>query len=308
VQNPSRKILGTENIHDRATWLALRDNAPYSGQFLWSGIDYLGEAGKWPNISRPTGLLDRTALPYPRALERQSWWASAPNVHIARRVALNEKSAADPGYESVQPDLQEPLLLDWNPRNTAPHSESVEVYTNCDEVDLLLNGQSLGRQKLHQDASPLKWDVPYSPGSLRAVAYTQGNPVAEDELRTAGKLARIVLLPDRSSLSPTGDDVLTIAATAVDDAGVRVPDASAEVQFTVSGPAQIVATDNGSNTDHEPFPHPQHHLYAGRLIVLVRATAPAGTIHVHASAAGLADGDVQLTAVPPAIPSFARAF
>jgi beta-galactosidase len=308
TQNPSRKILGTENIHDRATWLALRDNAPYSGQFLWSGIDYLGEAGKWPNISRPTGLLDRTALPHPRALERQSWWASAPNVHIARRVAPNERSVVDPGYESVQPDLQEPLLLDWNPRNTAPHSESVEVYSNCDEVELLLNGQSLGRQKLHQDASPLKWDVPYSPGSLHAVAYIQGEPVTEDELRTAGKPVRIVLSPERSTLSPTGDDVVTIVATAVDDTGVRVPDASAEVQFTVSGPAQIVATDNGSNTDHEPFLLPQHHLYGGRLIVLVRATAPSGTIHVHVSAAGLADGDARLTAVPPAIPNFTRAF
>ena len=308
AQNPSRKILGTENIHDRATWLAMRDNAPYSGQFLWSGIDYLGEAGKWPNISRPTGLLDRTAQPYPRAFERQSWWASAPSVHIARRVAPTERATVDPGYESVQPDLQEPLLLDWTPRNTAPHSESVEVYTNCDEADLLLNGHSLGRQSLHPDASPLKWDVPYAPGSLRAVAYIQGKQVAEDELRTAGKPARIVLSPDRSTLSPAADDVLTIVATAVDDAGVRVPDASAEIQFSVSGPAQIIATDNGSNTDHESFVLPQHHLYAGRLIVLVRATASVGAIHLHASADGLANADAQLTAVPPPPPAFVRAF
>ncbi len=140
------------------------------------------------------------------------------------------------------------------------------------------------------------------------MAYTQGNPVAEDELRTAGKPARIVLSPERSTLSPTGDDVVTIVATAVDYAGVRVPDASTEVQFAVSGPAQIVATDSGSNTDHEPFLFPQHHLYAGRIVVLVRATASAGIIHVHSSAAGLADADAQLTAVPPAIPSFVRAF
>jgi beta-galactosidase len=143
---------------------------------------------------------------------------------------------------------------------------------------------------------------------LRAVAYIQGKPVAEDELRTAGKPARIVLSAERSTLSPTNDDVVAIVATAVDDTGVRVPDASAEVQFAVSGPAQIIATDNGSNADHEPFLLPQHHLYGGRLIVLVRAIASAGTIHLHASAAGLADGDVQLTAVPPAIPSFTRAF
>lgn len=308
AQNPKRKILGTENIHDRASWLAMRDNAPYSGQFLWSGIDYLGEAGKWPNISRPTGLLDRTARPHPRAFERQSWWASAPNVHIARRVASNERAAVDPGYESVQPDLQEPLLLDWTPRNPAPHSESVEVYTNCEEVELLLNGQSLGRQKLHEDASPLKWNVPYAPGSLRAVAYNQGKPVAEDVLRTAGKPSRIVLSSERATLSPAFDDVVTIAATVVDEAGVRVPDAVAEVEFTVTGPVQIVATDNGSNTDHEPFLLPQHRFYGGRMVLLLRATASAGTIRVHASSAGFADAALQLTAVPPATQSFVGAF
>ena len=296
AQKPSRAILGTENHHDRAAWLALRDHAPYSGQFLWSGIDYLGEAGKWPNVSRPTGLLDRTARPHPRGWERQSWWAAAPNVHIARRVAATERSVIDPGYESVQPALQEPLLLDWTPRNTAAHSEAVEVYTNCDEVELLLNGQSLGRQKLHPDASPLTWDVPYAPGSLKAAAYNQGRLAAEDELRTAGKAARIVLSAERATVSAGSQDAVAVVATAVDDAGVPVPAADNEVQFTVSGPAEILATDNGSNTDHESFLLPHHRLYGGRAIAIVRATASSGSIQIHASAAGLAGGDAGLTA------------
>jgi beta-galactosidase len=309
-QKPSRSIIGTENTLDRAPWLALRDHAPYSGQFLWSGLDYLGEAGKWPLISRPFGLLDRTALPHPRAFERQSWWAAAPNVHIARRVAAAERSAIDPGYESVPLAMQDTLLLDWTPRNTAPHAESVEVYTNCEEVDLLLNGQSLGRQKLHPDASPLTWTVPYAPGSLKAVAYNQGHPVAEDELRTAGKAARIVLSADRSTVSfgDHGDDVVTVTATAVDDAGVRVPDASDEVQFTVSGPARVVATDNGGIVDHESFLLPHHHLYAGRAIAVLRATGSSGAIHVDASASGLAGGDAQFKAVFRRPVGFVRAF
>ncbi len=308
AQSPSRKILGTENIHDRASWVALRDNAPYAGQFLWSGIDYLGEAGRWPNISRPTGLLDRTGLPHPRALERQSWWASAPNVHIARRVAASERSAVDPGYESVQPDLQEPLLLDWTPRNAAPHSESVEVYTNCEEVELLLNGQSLGRQRVHADAGPLQWDVPYAPGSLRAVGYNSDKAIAEDELRAAGKPARIVLSAERATISPGADNLATITATAVDEAGVRVPDISAEVQFTVSGPAQIVATDNGSNTDHDSFLLPRRHLYGGRGVAFVQATASTGTIRIHASALGVGEGEVELTVIPAGGQTITRTF
>jgi beta-galactosidase len=305
-QKPSRSIIGTENTMDRAPWLALRDHAAYSGQFLWSGIDYLGEAGKWPLISRMDGLLDRIALPHPRAFERQSWWAATPNVHIARRVAAAERAAIDPGYESIPPALQETLLLDWNPRNTTPHSESIEVYTNCEEVELLLNNESLGRQKLHQDASPLTWNVPYAPGSLKAVAYNQGFPVAEDELRTAGKAARVVLSTDRTTIS-AGSDVLIVTATAVDERGIRVPDANLEVEFTVSGPAQVVATDNGSIVDHEPFLLPHHHLSGGRAIAILRATSP-GAIQVHAAAAGLTRGETQFRATPAQPANSVRTF
>jgi beta-galactosidase len=308
AQKPSRAIVGTENGHDRAVWLALRDHAPYSGQFLWSGLDYLGEAGKWPLISRPSGLLDRTAQPHPRAWERQSWWASAPNVHLARRVAPTEITAIDPGYESVAASVRETLLMDWTPRNAAPHAESVEVYTNCEEAELFLNGQSLGRQALHSDAAPLTWNVPFAPGSLKAVAYNHGKPVAEDELRTAGKPARIVLSPERATISPDRKDVVTLTATMVDDAGVPVPDASQDVEFTVSGPARIVATDNGNNADHESFLLPHHHLYGGRAIAIVSATASSGAIQVHASAAGVTGGKALLAAVPSASSGFERAF
>ncbi len=307
-QKPSRKILGTENTQGNGPWLALRDHAAYSGQFLWSGIDYLGEAGKWPLISRTDGLLDRTALPHPRALERESWWAAAPNVHIARRVAPAERAAIDPGYESIPPGAQETLLLDWTPRNAAPHSESVEVYTNCEEVDLLLNGQSLGKQKLHPDASPITWVLPYAPGSLKAVAFIHGAKAAEDELRTAGNAARIILSAQRGTISPGQANAVTISATAVDAEGVRVPGESSEIKFTVSGPGEVVATDNGSILDHESFLLPQHHFYSGRAVAIVRATSSSGAIHVHAAASGLAGGDVQLTVAPENPPGFVRSF
>jgi beta-galactosidase len=185
------------------------------------------------------------------------------------------------------------LLLDWTPRNTAPHTESVEVYTNCDEVELLLNGISLGKQKLHADASPLHWDVPYAPGILKAVAYNKGKPAAEDELHTAGKAARLLLSPDRTTLSP-GDDLVTITVTAVDSQGTRVPDANQEVYFSLSGPGSILAADNGSNTDHEPFQLPQHRLDAGRMTIFVRAEASTGSIRIHASTKDLTDGDAQI--------------
>jgi beta-galactosidase len=306
AEKPSRKILGTENTHDRSAWLALRDNPPYAGQFIWSGLDYLGEAGAWPAIERPFGLLDRTGAPHPRGLERQSWWAGEPDVHILRRVGEKERSAVDPGYEAVPPSMREPLLRDWTPRDTAEHAETVEVYTNCDEVELLLNGQSLGHQKRHEDASPLRWDVSYAPGTLQAIAYDHARPAARDELRTAGKPTRLSLI--FKQLKVAVGDVVAVEAIAVDSAGVRVPDADEEVDFYVTGAGQILATDNGSNTDHESFQLPRHKLYGGRAVVWLRATAT-GDIVLRFSAIGLATGTTRLralakTATAPVTQSF----
>jgi len=142
---------------------------------------------------------------------------------------------------------------------------------------------------------------------LKALAYDHGVQVVEDELRTAGKATRIALTGDRATAS-TGDDVVTIIATAVDEKGIQVPDASDEVQFTVTGPGEIVATDNGSILDHDSFSLPRHHLYSGRAIAFVRATASSGAIRVLASAPGLAGGDLNLKAAPAAPSQFARSF
>lgn len=297
AQKPSRAIVGTENTHDRVAWLALRDHAPYAGQFLWTGIDYLGEAGNWPNISRPFGLLDRIGQPHARGWERQSWWASQPIVHMVRRVGASEKAAIDPGYESVPANLQEPLIADWTPHNFGPHAETVEVYTNCEEVELTLNGKSLGRQRLHSDATPLQWAVPYAPGALKAIAYNNGVQVAEDTLRTAGQPVRIQLTAERDKFSMNRNDVLAVYATAVDMDGVPVSDASNLVHFTVSGPGEIVVTDNGSVSEHTPFPSPDRKLYAGRAVAIVRAKATSGVVQIHAAVNGMQAGDLRVSVV-----------
>jgi beta-galactosidase len=310
-QKPARKIIGTENGHDRPVWLALRDNAPYSGQFLWTGIDYLGEAGEaggWPVYANGAGLLDRTAFPRARAYERQSWWSSAPNVHIARRIAASESTSTDPGYAAQIGRFRQTLFLDWTPSSLAPHDETVEVYTNCDEVDLLLNDTSLGRQKLHSDASPLTWKVPFQSGSLKAIAYKNGQRVAHDELRTATKATKLVLTPERTTLTPSPDDVVFLTATVVDATGTVVPDAANLIQFSVTGPAAIATVDSGSNVDQSPFQASERKAYEGRNVVTVRATAAAGAITVTASADGLTSATASLTTKVMEPPAFIRSF
>ena len=298
---PTRKIIGTENTHDRNQWVAMRDHPEYSGQFLWTGVDYLGEAGQWPLIDAPFGLIDRIGVPHARGYERESWWVAAPNVHIARRVAPDDPSAVDPGYEAVPPKFAQTLYLDWSPRNTAAHTESVEVYTNCEEAELLLNGVSLGRQKLHADASPLTWKVPFAAGSLRAVAYNGGVQAAKDELHTAGKAERIVLATERSTLSDSREDVVYVTASVVDSAGTLAPEASNLIHFEVAGPAEIAAVDNGSNVDHDSFAASERRAFEGRAVAILRATAASGTVQLKASADSLGAQTVTLTATPATV-------
>jgi beta-galactosidase len=295
--DPSRKIIGTEQSHERRTWLDCRDNPHHAGQFLWVGIDYLGESRRWPVTTFDAGLLDRTGHPHPRAFERQSWWSDEPMVRIFRRIAPTGDTPTDPGYEAVEWRRRQVLFPDWTPRDTAPHVENVEVYSNCNEVDLLLNGQSLGSKSLSSSARPRNWEVPFETGELKAVGRNGNQVVAEDVLRTAGAPTRIELNVERQELAPTWDDVATVCAQIVDDEGIPVPRADHVIRFSIVGPGKVVAVDNGSIVSHEPFQGTERKAFQGRAIAIVRATEAGGYIEVRATADDLAPGAVQLQTV-----------
>ena len=337
ADKPTRKIIGTENTHDRNQWVAMRDHPEYSGQFLWSGIDYLGEAHRWPSIGAGSGLLLTTALPRARAFERQSWWSTVPMVRIVRRVEAARRAPTDPGYASPNSNNQQvtaktpldpttrfgqPLLLDWTPKDQSPHTEHVEVYTNAAEVELFLNGKSLGTQKLHADASPITYDVPFAPGTLKALARTNGKVVAEDELRTARKPAHLVLSTGLAAahltntptheaaptLTPNWNDVAYLTATLEDANGTVVPGSETRVHFTLSGPGKIIAVGNGNLLDHDPFHATDRKLYEGNAVAIIRATAPSGKIAVTATVEGLPPATVTLETTPPKPQAVHRSF
>ena len=290
---PTRKILGTENGHDRRVWLALRDNPPYAGQFLWSGIDYLGESRRWPVIAAGSGLLDRTGTPRPRAFERQSWWSDKPMVYICRRVEPDSATPSDPGFNPLM--RRQTQFSDWTPRNLETHDETVEIYSNCDQVELLLNSKSLGSKPLPADASPRMWKVAFEPGTIKAIAKNKGHVVATHQLRTAGKSAKILLKSDRPAVTTGREDLAYVEATIVDKDGVLVPDASNSITFRISGPASILAVDNGDNSSHEPFHATARHAYQGHCFAIIQAHSP-GTITVDASAEALASATTKIHA------------
>jgi beta-galactosidase len=254
-------------------------------------------------------------------------------VRIARRVQAAQRGPVDPGYTSPTSNNQaattapnapldpttrfgQPLLLDWTPKDQSPHTENVEIYTNAEEVELILNNKSLGIQKRHADASPITFQVPYAPGTLIAVAKINGRMVADDQLRTATAPERLVLstgliptglikgdvIEIRPTITPDWDDVIYVTATLLGSHGTVVPDSETRIHFSVSGPAKIIAVDNGNLLDHDPFqaptPEKDRKLFEGNAIAILRATAPTGTITLTAQTEGLPPATITLKTAP----------
>lgn len=292
---PGRKIVGTEQGHERSTWLACRDNPQHSGQFLWCGIDYLGESRSWPLTVFDGGLLDRAGNIQPRGLERQSWWSDKPMVRLLRRVARTAETPADPGYEALEWKRMQVLFPDWNPASAEPHNENVEVYSNAEEVELILNGKSLGKKAVRKDGGASNWNVPYEAGVIEAIARTQGREVARDTLRTAGKAAKIQLVVDRPSLGQNWDDVSHIEVRILDENGTVVPKAENLVHFKISGPGKVIAVDSGSVVSTERFQATQRKAYQGKCLAMVRATGK-GSITVSAESNGLPSATIDISA------------
>ncbi|HEY3861357.1 MAG TPA: glycoside hydrolase family 2 TIM barrel-domain containing protein [Verrucomicrobiae bacterium] len=294
---PSRKIIGTEQRQDRATWLECRDHPQEAGQFLWTGVDYLGESRRWPIVAAGSGLLDRCGQPRPMAFQRQSWWSDKPMVFAARRLSAERTEAGDPGFAPL--DRSQTLFADWTPRDLSPHEETVEVYSNCKKVELFLNGHSMGARPMPEDASPLEWKVPFEPGTLEAAGFNEGMAAAQHTLRTAGPPAKIRLAAG-DAIHPGWESAASVRAEVEDANGVRAPSATNLITFAVEGPAAIVAVDSADNASHEPFQSHQRRAFQGECFAMIEALLKSGSIRVTASAPGLPEASLILMAQPEA--------
>jgi acyl dehydratase len=278
-QYPRRIIYGSENGMAPSAWAAVDSNAYVSAQYLWTGIDYLGEAGKWPQRSNGAGLLDMAGFPKPEYYFRQSLWTSAPLLYLA--VAEAPVAGA--------PARRPRGAATWNWPAASPLR--VTAYTTNEATELFLNGQPLGRKAGRLPT----WDVPYAAGELRATGYRHGQPVSETVLRTAGAPAALQLKADRTTLTAKAQGLAQIEVQVVDQAGNPVPDAATEVSTTLTGPARLLGIESGDLASHESYAAPRHRTYQGRLLLYVQATGP-GTIRVALAAPGLASQVVELRA------------
>jgi beta-galactosidase len=277
---PRRVIFGSENSHSYAAWAAVRDHAYVAGQFLWTGIDYLGEAGMWPNRASGAGLLDLCGFKKPLAWFRQSLWSDRPMVYLCVPTGLASRRATAAEH--------------WNWATDA--NVEVACYTNCAEVELTLNGKSLGRRPATAAVEGvLTWPVPYAAGVLKAVGRNGGREVCSFTLETAGFANRIELVPDVPTLRADGYGVCQVEFRVVDARGIRVPDAAQVISFEISGPAELLAIGNADLSSPDSCRDATHAVLGGRGMAFLRSTDVAGDITIKASAPGLDPGVLVIT-------------
>lgn len=248
------------------------------GEFVWTGFDYLGEPTpydrSWPSRSSYFGMIDLAGIPKDRYyLYRSRWNKDAETLHI---------------------------LPHWNWEGREGEVTPVFVYTNYDSAELFINGKSMGIQKKNnttpQNRYRLMWmDVKYEPGTVKVVAFDkEGKPVAEKEIKTAGKPYKLVLNPDRKTIKADGKDLSFVTVSVVDKNGVVCPTATNQLKFKVKGKGTYRASCNGDATSLEQFHLPTMKLFSGKLVVIVQSKKEAGDIELIIKSKGLKTGKVLL--------------
>ena len=251
---------------------ATKDQHPYvGGGFVWSGWDYLGEPTPY-YLARSSyfGIIDLAGFKKDRYYLYQSRWRpELPMVH---------------------------LLPHWNWPGREGQPTPVHVFTSGDEVELFLNGQSLGRQQKEPYEYRLRWDeLRYTPGELKAVAYKNGAPWAETRVVTTGAPTALQARADRSTLQAEASDLAFVSVEVCDADGNTVPNAHPLLTFSLEGPGEIVATDNGDPSDMTAFPSLQRKAFNGKCLVIIRPQkGKPGTLQLTVSAKDLESATVRL--------------
>jgi beta-galactosidase len=245
-------------------WKLASENNYWLGGFVWTGFDYRGEPTpyKWPNINSHFGIMDTCGFPKNIYYYYQSWWTDKDVLHISPH---------------------------WNWPDKIGKPIDVWVNTNADDVELFLNGKSLGKKQMPRN-SHLQWEVIYQPGTLEAVAYKKGKKLMT-KVETTGKAVKVVLSPDKSTMIVDGKDTDVINVSFVDKDGKEVPDANNMVYFSISGDAKIIGVGNGDPSSHEPDKCVdgmwQRSAFSGKCQFIIQAGKTAGSIKLEAKANGL---------------------
>ncbi|MFI5207316.1 MAG: beta-galactosidase GalA [Gemmatimonadales bacterium] len=264
------------------TWWSFYAARPWlAGGFVWTGFDYRGEPTpyKWPCISSHFGLLDACGFPKDTAYYYQAWWTDRPVLH---------------------------LFPHWTWPGKEGSGIEVWCHTNCERVELFLNGRSFGARDVPRN-SHAAWTVPYEAGVLEARGMNAGQVVLTDRRETTGAPARLVLRADRPRIAADGEDAAQVEVSVVDAAGRVAPVADDEVTFVVTGSGRLIGVGNGDPSSHEADHATVRRAFNGLCAAIVQASRESGELRVAASAPGLEPAELVIVCEPkaprPAVPT-----
>jgi beta-galactosidase len=304
---PNRIMLGTES-HPKSVlenWNLIEKHPYLLGDFVWTAIDYRGEAGcgynayvdkipkrffpKWPWFNANCGDIDFVGNKKPQSYYRDVVWRSS-------KIELFVHSPVPDGKVEYVNDWGWPdLMKSWNWSGAEGKTLKAYVYTRCQSVKLLLNGKVIGEQKVPENSITVLFDVPYQAGTLVAKGYDNGKEVASTILKTTGVAIAIRLKADRNKIKADRNDLSYVSVEIVDAKGNLVPNAeNIEVTYTISGNGELAAVGNGNPVDVSSFQQPKKKVFHGKGLVIIRPKGTSGKILLDAQATGLKGSTLEI--------------
>jgi beta-galactosidase len=272
---PNRIIYGSENRHDLEAWKAVADNEFIFGQFLWTGIDYLGESGRWPSRGFYSGLLDLGGYIKPRGYFRQSLWSDKPMIYIGTYPLSGGNWDNNTSVLEVNERRrnEQPSIDAWPVWNyQANQLIRVVAYTNANQAYLELNGKQVGEKKSDKGKyGVLYWDIPYAVGKLEAVGLdANGKEISRHLVQSSNRPHTITVNEEQMTISQNGE-VGQIEVQIVDEDGVPVLLSEDEITFESSRNIRLLGMEGGNNSDMTNYTDNRHRVFRGRMIIYFKA-------------------------------------
>lgn len=264
---PKRVIFGSENVHDMEPWLAVKNNKHIFGQFLWTGIDYLGESGRWPSRGFYSGLVDFAGIIKPRGYFRQSLWSDKPMAYLGTYPLTNDK------------DVSKDAWAIWN--YEAGQKIRVVCYTNAAKARLELNGKVVGETKLYDEKTGIiYWDIPFASGKLEVVGLDKNDKEESRYAITTTQQPVELTIADKNITISKDRGVAKIMVQVKDQNGLPVMLSDNEVTCTITGPGVLLGLEAGNNSDMTDYTDNVQRVYHGHIAAYIEATGEAQPIKV----------------------------
>jgi beta-galactosidase len=303
---PGRIMAGTESYALEAfgSWMDVIDNPYVIGDFVWTAFDYIGEASiGWRGYFQKQdffpwnlaycGDIDICGWKRPQSFYRDALWK---DNQLSIWVTPPEPSfEPNPERQSWSKWHWLDAVDDWNWKGNEGRTMEVSVYSSCEQAELLLNGKSLGKKPTNRATKFIaSWQVPYQPGTLKAIGFIKKKQVNVSELKTAGEPVNIKLSADRTQIKADGQDLCYFTVNLNDNNGVRNPKADNPVSFSLDGPGTIVAIGNANPASIESYQTSQRKAWHGKCLVIVKSETKTGRIMLKASSPGLEPASIEI--------------